>query len=71
MVPRGNETLRLSATLPASLLRLPHFSEAGAAPTARAFKLPGRYVTPPVTSRPFIGLFTHVIQSAVTLKAFP
>ncbi len=31
--------------------------------TARAFKLTGRYVTPPVMSRPSIGLITHVIQS--------
>ncbi len=36
-----------------------------------AFKLPGPYVTPPVTSRPSIGLITHVIQSVVTLKVLP
>ncbi len=39
--------------------------------TSRRFKLPGCYVNPPVTSRPSIGLITHVIQSVDTLKAFP
>ncbi|KAL0154095.1 hypothetical protein M9458_050554 [Cirrhinus mrigala] len=34
-----------------------------AACTARAFKLPGLYVTPPVTSRFSIGLYAHVFQS--------
>ncbi|KAI2657541.1 hypothetical protein H4Q32_008891 [Labeo rohita] len=42
-----------------------------AARTARAFKLPGLYVTPPVTSRFSIGLYAHVFQSVVTLEAFP
>ncbi len=42
-------------------------TEAAAVSTARAFKLPGLYVTPPMTSRPSIGLITHVIQSVVTL----
>ncbi|KAI2655569.1 enzymatic polyprotein [Labeo rohita] len=42
-----------------------------AACTARAFKLPGLYVTLLVTSRFSIGLFAHVFQSVVTLEAFP
>uniref|UniRef100_A0A8C1TU14 Otoferlin b n=1 Tax=Cyprinus carpio TaxID=7962 RepID=A0A8C1TU14_CYPCA len=46
-------------------------TEAPAVSTARAFKLPDLYVTPPVTSHPSIGLITHVIQSMVTLKTFP
>ncbi len=45
--------------------------EADASSTAHAFKLPGRYVTPPVTSRLSIGLITQVIQSVITLKAVP
>ncbi|KAI2657251.1 enzymatic polyprotein [Labeo rohita] len=59
-VPEGE---RLSACF--SIQKLP------AACTARAFKLPGLYVTPPVTSRFSIGLFAHVFQSVVTLEAFP
>uniref|UniRef100_A0A8C2JM61 Otoferlin b n=1 Tax=Cyprinus carpio TaxID=7962 RepID=A0A8C2JM61_CYPCA len=46
-------------------------TEAPAVSTARAFKLPDLYVTPPVTSHPSTGLITHVIQSMVTLKTFP
>ncbi len=46
-------------------------SEADAGSTARAFMLPGRLCHPPVKSRPSIRLITHVIQSVVTLKAFP
>ncbi len=45
--------------------------EAAAVSIARAFKFSGLYVTPPMTSRPSIGLITHVIQSVVMLKAFP
>ncbi|KAI2652678.1 enzymatic polyprotein [Labeo rohita] len=59
-VPEGE---RLSACF--SIQKLP------AACTARAFQLPGLYVTPPVTSRFSIGLFAHVFQSVVTLEAFP
>ncbi len=62
--------LRLSAILPATLRALASFLEADAGYTTHAFKLPGRYVTPPLTSRPSIGLITHVIQSVVTL-VFP
>ncbi|KAL0158004.1 hypothetical protein M9458_046080, partial [Cirrhinus mrigala] len=40
-----------------------------AARIARAFKLSGLYVTPPVTSRFSIGLFAHMFQSVVTLEA--
>ncbi len=50
---------------------LAEWQEADAGYTACAFKLPGHYVTPPVKSRPSIGLITHVIQSMVMLKAFP
>ncbi len=71
LVPRGNETLCLGATLLAFLRALASFLEADAGSTARAFMLPGLYVTPPVTSRPSIGLITYVIQSVVMLKAFP
>ncbi|KAI2644404.1 hypothetical protein H4Q32_030891 [Labeo rohita] len=39
--------------------------------TAHAFKLPGLYVTPPVTSRFSIGLYAQVFQSVVTLEVFP
>ncbi len=67
----GNEMLHLYATLLASLPVLASFLEADAGSTARAFKLPGRYVTPPVTSRPSIWLITHLIQSVITLKAYP
>ncbi len=45
--------------------------EADTGSTARAFKLPGRLRHLRVTSHPSIGLITHVIQSVVTLKAFP
>ncbi len=63
--------LCLEATLPASLPALASFLEADAGSAARALKLPGHDVTPPVMPRPSIGLIAHVIQSAVTLKAFP
>ncbi len=53
--------LRLGATLPASLQALASFLQADAGSTARAFMLPGLYVTPPVTSLSSIGLITHVI----------
>ncbi len=43
---RGNETLRLRALIPASLLALALFLEADTGWTAHTFKLPGRYVTP-------------------------
>ncbi len=46
-------------------------TEAAAVFTAHALKLSGLYVTPLVTSRPSIGLITHMIQSVVMLKAFP
>ncbi len=69
-VSRGNETLCLRATLPASLRALASFLEADVGTTAHAFMLPGLYFTPPVTSHPSIGLITHVIQSMVTLEAF-
>ncbi len=67
LVPRGNETLRLGATLQASLRALASFLKADAGSTTRTFMLPGLYVTLPVISRPSIGLITHVIQSVVML----
>ncbi len=57
--PRGNETLHLGATLPASLRVLASFPEADTSCTTFAFMLPGLYVT--LTSRPSIGLITHVM----------
>ncbi len=69
LVPQGDKMLHLEATLPASLRVLASFLEAGAGSTARAFMLPGLYVTLPMTSRP--RLITHVIQSMIMLKALP
>ncbi len=63
--------LRLRAILLANLRALASFLEADTSFTARASKLPGRYVSPPVTSFSSIGLITHVIQSVVSLNAFP
>ncbi|KAL0165831.1 hypothetical protein M9458_037675, partial [Cirrhinus mrigala] len=40
-----------------------------AARTARAFKLPGLYVTPPVMSHFSIGLYAHVFRRVVMLEA--
>ncbi len=63
--------LHLRAILPATLRALASFLEADTGFTARASKIPGRYVSPPVTSFSSIGLITHVIQSVVSLKASP
>ncbi len=57
--PRGNETLHLGATLPASLRVHASFPEADTSCTTFAFMLPGLYVT--LTSRPSIGLITHIM----------
>ncbi len=50
---------------------LAEWQKADAGSTARAFKLPGLWRHPPVTSRPSIGQITHVVQNVVTLRAFP
>ncbi len=63
LVPRGNETLRLEAILPASLPALASFLEADASFTARAFIPAGHYVTSPLTSRPSIGQITLVFRA--------
>ncbi len=63
--------LRFKAIFPASLQALASLLETDAGSTAHAFKLPGRLRHLPVTSRPSIGQITHVVQSAVMLKAFP
>ncbi|KAI2647029.1 Transposon Ty3-G Gag-Pol polyprotein [Labeo rohita] len=59
------------AILPASLQCLLLYLEAAGCMHRTCFKLSGLYVTPPVTSRFSIGLFAHVLQSVVTLEAFP
>ncbi|KAL0149189.1 hypothetical protein M9458_055423, partial [Cirrhinus mrigala] len=69
MVPRGNETLRLGPYFQHPCSACFSIQKLPAACTAHAFKLPGLYVTPPVTSRFSIGLYAHVFQSVVTLEA--
>ncbi len=54
-----------------TLRALAEWQKADIGSTECAFMLPGLYVTLPVMSCPSIGLITHVIQSVVTLKAFP
>ncbi|KAL0154083.1 hypothetical protein M9458_050542 [Cirrhinus mrigala] len=60
MVPRGNETLRLGPYFRHPCSACFSIQKLPAACTARAFKLPGLYVTPPVTSRFSIGLLEAV-----------
>ncbi len=62
LVPRGNKTLRLGATLPASLRALASFLEADAGSTVRVFMIPGLYITPPVTSCSSFGLITRYLE---------
>ncbi len=66
LVPQGNKTLRLEATLPASLRVLASFLEADAGSTARAFMLPVLYVTPPMTKS--LLLSHHHSTSALVSK---
>ncbi|KAI2647949.1 Transposon Ty3-G Gag-Pol polyprotein [Labeo rohita] len=60
----GNETLRLGPYFRHPCSACFSIQKLPAACTARAFKLPGPYVTPPVMSRFSIGLYAHVFQIA-------
>ncbi len=61
LVPRGNETLRLEATLSASLLALASFLEADAGFTTHAFIPASHYVTLSMMSRPSFEKIAHDI----------
>ncbi len=71
MVPRGNETLRRRAILPASLLELCFIPGSWSRLHLTCFWAFWSWRHPHLMSRHQFGLITHMIQSLISLKGVP